>query len=227
MIATTLLKIVYYVAFPAVFFVGIWLIRNRRKEIKSIKYLRRSDKIKKDEYVKKVKSRIKKYEALFLISLLLFSVGWSLISSTYCDHAMHSQMYGGKGSPKGPAYSNVDPVQYSLGPSYDTDEIINKMEKEPGIYLPEEVKEKVDLDRLTSMPGRLAVYRLTNYRYVLTYTYTAPYPVIKAYGFLIYEEKVDSPSGNDSAVQERLLLMKEQTIIYPEDPNLANDFIMG
>lgn len=218
------LKIVYYVAFPAIFFIGIWLIHKRGKDIKNIKHLRRSDKIKKEEYVKKMKSRIKKYEALFLISLLLFSAGWNVVTSTYCDYAMHSQMSGGTG-PKGPAYANIDPVQRSLGPSYDTDKIIKKMEESPDVWFPEDVKEQVDLDELTMMPGHLAVYRLKNYRYILTYTYAAPYPVVKAYGFLIHDEEVET-SGNTSTTQETLLLMKEQTIIYPEDPNLANDFIM-
>lgn len=220
MLGLTILKTIYYGAFPAIFLIGLFLLHKRSNEIKQVRHLRRSNDIKKDQYIKKIKSRIKKYEALFLISLLLFSAGWNMLASTYCDNAMHSQM-GGAIGPLGEAYGNQDPVVTSLGPSYDSDKIINKMEEKPDVWFPEDVKDQVDLDKLTKMPGQLAVYRLNKYRYVITYTYMAPYPVIKAYGFFIDDK------ANTSDFQEKLILMREQTIIYPEDPNLANDFIIG
>lgn len=219
-----LLKFAYYAIFPAIFFIGIWLLKKRGEDLKNVKLLRRSEEIKKEKYIKNIESKIKKYEALFLISLLLLSGGWNFIAASYCDYSMHSQLSGSTGA-KGPAYANQDPVKNSLGPSRDTDKIISRMEEEPNRWFPKEVKDQIDLEKLTMIPGHLAVYRLINSRYIITYTYASPYPIIKAYGFLIFEEEKNS-TDNQSEIQEALLLMKERTIMYPEDPNLAKDFIM-
>lgn len=219
-----LLTFAYYAIFPVIFFIGVWVLKKRGEDLKNVKLLRRTEDKKKQRYIKNVGFKIKKYEALFLILLLLFSVGWNFIAASYCDYSMHNQLSGSTGK-KGPAYANQDPVKNSLGPSRDTDKIISKMEENPDIWFPEEVKDQIDLEKLTMIPGHLAVYRLINSRYIITYTYASPYPIIKAYGFLIFEEEKNS-MDNESEIQETILLMKERTIMYPEDPNLANDFIM-
>lgn len=74
----------------------------------------------------------------------------------------------------------------------------------------EEVREEVDLDRLTRLPGRLAVYflekRSPRERFlVVTYNYLSPLPITRTFAFSVFENEA--------------FFVEEDIIIYPEDPS--------
>ncbi|MGM0510134.1 MAG: hypothetical protein ACQESD_03290 [Thermoplasmatota archaeon] len=133
----------------------------------------------------------------------------------YSDNEIHRELYGGTGA-KGPAYAYQDPVIYSLGPSYDVQEIESKMKDKPNRWHYEQIDEAVDIDNLTRYPGSLAVYRLLRDRVIVTYTYLSPCPMIRTFGFVIKE--VDG--------EELFLLIDQDTIIFPGNPTKADRVLL-
>lgn len=149
-------------------------------------------------------SRLQKIQVLTVILLLILLPTWGMISSEITHKEMHSEMVfiGGQ-------YTTIDPVLNSIGPSYNTKDIIREMEENPGAWLPELVDEVVDIDELTRFPGRIALYRLTKNRYIITYTYLAPIPITRGYGFQYTETD-----------GERIIIAENSgTYIFPMDPS--------
>ncbi len=73
----------------------------------------------------------------------------------------------------------------------------------------EGVREDVDLESLTRIPGRLGVYHLNKRDagefLVITYSYLSPLPITRTFIFLV--------------VNEEASLYQERTIVYPSDPS--------
>ncbi|MGM0509791.1 MAG: hypothetical protein ACQESD_01510 [Thermoplasmatota archaeon] len=161
------------------------------------------------DIVRNEKTKMRKYEAMVAVILLLVVLSWSPAASDIADQGVHREIKGQGGALE---IYITDPVIHSLGPSYDTDSMIEEMEEKPRIWLPEEVDDYVDLEDITRLPGRLAIYRLYGGRYIITYTYLSPFPIIKAYGFLL----------NDNG-DEIIHFSGEDTILYPFNPARAGD----
>ncbi|MFO7791856.1 MAG: hypothetical protein R6W73_02600 [Candidatus Saliniplasma sp.] len=121
------------------------------------------------------------------------------------------KIYGGGIYP-----GTIESVHHKIGPTYDVDGALEEMEENPRMWLPEEVNQYIDMEDLTKIPGRLAVYRLVNNRYLITYTYLAPYPIAETYGFIIAETE----EGNST-----LLPLKHSTLIYPNTVSQPDDLI--
>lgn len=194
--------------FPIVLIGVLWYEKNKFDFFKASSM---SKKLKWRETISSQLKRIKRYEVITIFILLLVLPSWGYFASEVSDTQMHREMRGGTG-PMGSAYSVRDPVIESLGPSYDTGSIINEMRSKPDIWLPHKFDEMVDLNDLTDIPGRLAVYRLYGSRYVLTYTYLAPYPIMRAFGFQVIE-------GDGELL---ILSQIEKTIVFPNDPGTAS-----
>lgn len=88
--------------------------------------------------------------------------------------------------------------------------IKNKEER----WLPDQVEEVVDLDRLANFKGRIAVYRTYDQRYIITYTYLLPYPLIKSFGFK-YVKTDDS--------HLKIIKKDKRTIFYPLSPGIVDN----
>jgi hypothetical protein len=145
--------------------------------------------------------KIRTYEVMCVVILLVLLPSWGVLGSEISDTEMHSELvfYG--------AYpESEDPVVFSIGPSYNINKIREEMRERPEI--PQKIDQIVDIDELTRFPGRLAVYRLQGNRIIITYSYLAPFPVIKAYGFLM-----DDTNGG-----WRILYHNEQTFVFPMVP---------
>lgn len=207
------LNIIYFIALPIALTLIIW---NISQEIGYLDYIRDVDWTKKDLKLKKINSIIKKvnnYSFVFLILLLLLLPLWNFTASIALDTNMHSERAHIPGGTYPPL---VDPVVDKLGPTYDVESVFQRMEESPNRWLPDEVERHVDLEDLTKLPGRITIYRFREDRYLITYTYLAPYPIMQTYGFIIREV----PEG------EQLVLNNQRTYLYPNIPTNPNDIIM-
>ncbi len=205
MLKDVLLFAIYYFIFPISCMIFIIYLRGALREIKYLQTFKGKDR--KTMEIKKLLSKMRKYEALFVVFLIVFLPIWSHTTSVYTDSVMHSEYRGGL-TPLGRAYGSLDPVRTQIGPTYDIEKVKEKMRVDKDLWLPEEIEKKIDLDKLTRIPGRLALYRLEERRYVITYTYLGPYPIIKSFGFY-------------QTTDDELILLKEKILFYPLYPNDA------
>ena len=211
------LTIIYIVALPIAIVLIIW---NIQQEISYLDYLRDVEWTRHEEKYKKMVSilkKINKFAVLFLILILVFLPLWNFTASVTLDQNIQSERAHVPGGY--PVMTN--PVSQRIAPTYNTDQALQEMEENPSIWLPEQVKEHVDLEELTSLPGRIAIYRLRGGRYIITYTYLAPYPIMRTYGFEI-REILDEETNEE---QIELVLMKEKTYIYPDIARNPDDLI--
>lgn len=215
---TPLYHIAYYFLLPGILLPFIWIVYQKKKTLKT--YEERRSKRNKfrdtdaDSRESTAKS-IKKYQTIMIVLFLILLPLWHVTTTMYCDHGMHRELWGKSGY-LGPAYSISDPVQESIGPSYDIERVKSQMKEAPKMWGYEQVNEAIDFDELTKLPGSLAVYRIRLQRLVVTYTYLSPYPIIKTFGFMI--KLVES--------EPVFMLMSKDTLIFPQNPNSAGRVIL-
>ncbi|MFO7791858.1 MAG: hypothetical protein R6W73_02610 [Candidatus Saliniplasma sp.] len=175
-----ILSIIYLITLPIIIIYIIWKISQEEKYLDYIKDVDWTDVEKKRKKMYSILRETNRYALIFLISLLLILPLWSYSSSVILDRNMHKERIHVPGAAYPPL---LDPVSQELGPTYDVDGALEEMEENPRVWLPDEVNRHLDMDDLTKIPGRLAIYRFTGDRYLITYTYLAPYPIIETYGF--------------------------------------------
>lgn len=198
-----MIDVIYYTGLPIILSIALLSIWNEAKRFKFITVLTRKDPSQKFFDQKEALDNIKTYTLVFVIVLILYLPIWSHSASMVSEDHMHHELNYMSG-PMGTTFAVRDPVIRSLGPSYDTDKILEQMREEPDRWMPDKVSDHVDLNSLTNIPGRLAVYVLREGRYIITYTYISPYPIIKGYGFTYEGDQME--------------LVSERTFIYPSYP---------
>lgn len=161
------------------------------------------------ERTKKAKQKLRRTQVAFAVVLVLFLLSWHLITSDLVDLRFKGEI---KSGPAGMYTEN--PVVVSLGPTYDVNETVQTIQEDESRWLPNEVKEVVDLDKLAKKWGRIAVYRTYDQRYVITFTYLAPWPVVKSYGF----QYVETENG-----EQKIIKKERKTVFYPLDPGIVDD----
>ncbi|MFO8109978.1 MAG: hypothetical protein R6U17_05590 [Thermoplasmata archaeon] len=183
-----------------------WKLWN---DIKFVKVVKEGWKKKRLEVgIKKAETDAKKSIVLFTVLILICLPLWGFSASGIAETRVREERIGGSlFSP-----TIIDPVQSSLGPTYDTDEVIQQMQEDPRWKF-NEISERVDLDELTSVPGRIAVYTLKDYRIILTYTYLTPFPMVRAFGFN-YQE-IETAEGETVL---HFLVEREETYLFPLNP---------
>ncbi len=199
--------IFYYFIVPLGIIYGIWRLWDKERGISFIK----GDKwpFKTDDNSSSNRMLDLKHIKIAFIVLLIISLPlWGLSTSLIAENNLRSEIRGG--TIINPIIS--DPVVNTLGPSYNTDEIINEMEERRDFWMFDVLDEVIDFDNLTKIPGRLAVYQLDRGRYAVTYTYLSPIPMMRAYGFqfLLYE-----------GGQRILAGSREETYIFPMYPDIT------
>ncbi len=194
--------IVYYVLMPVAMLILGWKLWNNVKLLDVVKD--HGWETEKNKEYSKLDKNMKKTLVIFIAFLFILPL-WGFSTSSMAEFHIHRERVGG-----GLFNPNIiDPVIHSMGPSYDTDHIIEQMEQDPDRWLIEELDERIDFDELTSFPGRLAVYRLSRGifgpRMIITYTYVSPIPIMRAYGFQ-YE-----------IVDDEIVFMveREKTYVFP------------
>ncbi len=155
------------------------------EESRYLDYIRDMDRTHLDRKKEEMFSFIKKlnrYGVIFLVVMIVSLPVWSFSSSVLLDMHMHGERVDVPGAAYPPL---MDPVDDKIGPTYDVDYVIEKMEESPRRWLPSEVERHVDIKEMTRLPGILTVYRFTRNRYLITYSYIAPFPITETYGFRV------------------------------------------
>lgn len=200
--------LIYYFPFPIIPAVFIWFILAEKKYLGYSDDIDRAREDDKEASLEISSYKIKKYTQIFIVIFLLFLPTWSFSTSETTDANIRHEIYT-----QGDITGVRDPVAFSIGPTYDVESVKEKMEENPNRWLPDEVDDDIDLDRLTRIPGRLTVYLLNEpKRYVVAYTYLAPYPVTKIYGFDLVVE----------GMERSLDFVGEETFLYPERPDIKS-----
>lgn len=210
--------IAYYFLLPAVIIPLAWHIYQEKKTLdmyeekkKIINDFRSKEEISRKSLIKKIKA----YQIILFILIIIILSSWHVTAVFYTDYGMHRELYGSTHPITGPAYAMQDPVTNSIGPSYDVDEVISEMKDMPERWDYEQIDDGVDFDELTKYPGALAVYRMERGRIVVTYTYVSPFPMVRTFGFQIKEV----------AGEDIFILMREDTIIFPQSPHGAGEVL--
>lgn len=103
--------------------------------------------------------------------------------------------------------------EYRIEETEDKLEVYEKLPTYESWFI-EDVREAIDLERLTRFPGRLSVYYLDKADIgnllLITYSYLSPLPITRTFTFLIYEGEAS--------------LDQENTIIYPLNPANIDPF---
>ncbi|GEM_PF-1327297 len=206
------LYFVYYIAFPFLLMIAIWKLWEKKNHLAgkaSFSPGSEDDSASKDD--------LKKLQIFFVISLLIFMPVMNFTASNLSEIGMsRDRIYFGAFGQS----AIYDPVNRKIGPSMDTDYVIEQMEERPDYWLVEDVQDQIDFEDITRMPGRLTVYHITKdtgwSHIVITYHYFSPLPVIRTIGFRIYDM-------GEEAVDEAILEV-EKTIFYPLDPASSDPF---
>lgn len=210
----TLYLAIYYIPFFIILAIFIWLIYKEKRYLEFSVGMDRTHWEDQDISVEGCVVKIKRYTLVFIVVIILFLPAWSFSVSEVTETDIRNERFyltGGKGTVTGVR----DPVKYSIGPTYDIEKVKSKMEEGSNRWVPDQLEEHLDLDELTDVPGRLGIYWLRGdkerpERYVVSYTYLGPYPVVDLYGFKITGEGTDL----------HLEYVGEQTFIYPEKPSI-------
>lgn len=210
MIDVLLKSLGYYALFPIVFVILSFYLYRYRHDLKALSNLENKDKVIKKS-IKKSYSRIKKLEALFIICIILFIPFTYFLGASYTETMMHREERGGT-SAFGRSYPIMDPVVYEIKPTSDLDKLKSKMNETESIWHPDDLLDKINLERLDKYPGKFAAYRLRDNRIIVTFQYISPVPVLNSYGFSLVPV-------NET---EKVLLMSKRSIVFPSNPDTAS-----
>ena len=220
--------IIYYLLAPLICLILGWEIRKEKiylsfaadeeKELEnSFEGLARSrrDKIheKHDDIIKSSYNRIKRLQVYLVIALLIIIPTWHIVTADLVHEMSHVEKVTPVGLGAGGALGEIDPVRYEIKPSYDIDSVKKQMKENANIYKPDIVFNVIDIDDLTTIPGKLGVYRMMNNRILVTYTYLSSYPIMKAFAIILTE---DDPGQS--------YLAYEETFVYPDSPSSTSEF---
>lgn len=197
----------------------IWILYKKRKFMEGTSDFSKGREKTSSPIIEKDKKGIRKFQTFLVVFLILFLPLVNLSTSSLSDRTMAKDyLVHGIFS-----RSTYDPVDYKVGPSFDTSYVIEEMEEaENREWHLEDIRDQIDLDEITKVPGRLGAYYLTK-RFgggtrasyiVITYTYISPLPITRTFGFRIY----DSDGGKEA------VLGVEDTIMYPMNPSRTDPF---
>ncbi|MBS3788203.1 hypothetical protein KGY77_11080 [Candidatus Bipolaricaulota bacterium] len=205
---TIIYFMVYYLGLPLILLYFYLRFRSQREFISFFENL--DNRECKENKEKREQAENKRYwlKIIFVVILIVFLSSWHLVTSELADIRMRTEIEFGFGG----VYTE-NPVVVSLGPTYDVSKVIEIMKSKKERWLPGKVKEVVDLESLTNFKGIIAVYRTYDQRYIITYTYLSPYPLIKSFGFKYVKTDDD---------QLKIIKKDKRTIFYPLSPGIVD-----
>lgn len=205
---TIIYFLAYYLGLPLILLYFYLRFRSKREFISFFKDLDNGES--KENKERREKAEKKRYwlKIIFVVILIVFLSSWHLVTSELADIRMRTEMEFGFGG----IYTE-NPVVVSLGPTYDVSEVIETIKSKKERWLPDQVEEVVDLDSLANSKGRIAVYRTYDERYIITFTYLLPYPLIKSFGFKYVKTDDD---------QLKIIKKDKRTIFYPLSPGIVD-----
>jgi len=203
------LYFVYYIGVPGLIILIIWKIKQKRDFIKTfIKYNKKQN----DKYSSTLESnnkKLKNLQVLFVVLILISMPVLNLAFHGLQDISMHTSRSYLSGETVYPAH--IDRVDKKMGPSFNTEDVIEQMEEDRFWYL-DDIREQIDLDEITRLPGRITVYLLRPTvsdceQIVINYAYLSPIPVTRSIEFIVLEEKA--------------FLETNTLVVYPLPPSMA------
>lgn len=208
------LHLIYYALLPGLLFFILYKINSKKNMIKGIGYFNKEEE--NDSDLKEKKKDLKKLKVIFVVYILIFIPAVNFMSIYITETSMERErMYTGDG------FRSVvyDPVTHQIGPTSDTDSVIEEMEQNNDTWVTEELKEEVDFDDLTNLPGMLSAYRLEKQHkrtthIIITYHYLTPIPITRSIGFDVWDVDEDVS----------LSLEEERTLVYPMTPFWTDPF---
>lgn len=208
------LYIIYYIVFPVTIIAVVWWIWEKKNALIGGSAFSASSK--KGFSAKECMKEIRRLQVFLVLFILLSIPMMNFTSSRLSDMSMDRDRYyyGAMGQSR-----IFYPVDKQIGPNSDTDWVIEQMEEDPEYWYLEDIQEQLDLEKVTRLPGRLVVYRLekrdTRWSHiVINYHYFSPLPVIRVFGFWIYED------GEINFAE----LEVDKTVVYPLDPAGTDPF---
>lgn len=203
--------VLYFLIIPGAFILTFWKMWDETVFVEYFKERKTTQIEKTNKIIRMETDLISKLKIYMVIFLIVFLPMWGFVASEISHSEMRREVHGvGFG-----AYVK-DPVMQSLGPSYDTDSIIEEMREKPEVWFPDMIDGVVDFDELTRLPGRLSVYKMYEERYVVTYTYTTPVPMIKSYGV----EMIETQEGG-----YKIISVEEKMIVFPLNPGSSSEVV--
>lgn len=206
------LYIVYYLVFPLAVLLPIFLTWKNKELIKGVSIFSFGREESSSGVLREKVSSMKNLQVVLVVAILLFVPVMNFTTSAIQDRVIQRDFGTGEGLGRGAEYNPV-PDWGKVGPSYDTDAVIEEMEEYPDRWRLENLREKIDFEEITRMPGRLTVYyqeKLDWDYIIITYTYLSPLPITRLYGFRVIEDVV--------------ALREMETIMYPMDPSRVDPF---
>ncbi len=210
------LYLIYYALLPGILIFILYKIRSKKKMIKGIGYFNKDEEGIKKSGLDENKDELQKLKVGFVVFILLFIPAINFMSFHLTEVTMERErMFTGHG------FRSIvyDPLDHQIGPSLDTDSVIEEMEENNETWLTEDIKEEVDFDDLTRIPGMLSAYYLDKRHegtehIVLTYHYLSPIPITRSIAFRVWEDDDET----------WLSLEEERTLVYPMSPSWADPF---
>jgi len=218
----------YYVITPAIFLIICWQLRKEKrylyfvctegKKLKgATKRFRDYDKEKNlksnDDTLKKSYEKIKKLQIYLVIALIIILPLLNFITADLAHEHAHITKVEPTGMDAGSMLGERDPVMFEIKPSYDIGSIKEKMKEESKTFRPYIVFKSINIDELTKVPGKMAVYRLIDNRILITYNYISPCPIMKGFAIRLYED------GEDITYS-----VNQKTYVYPDFPTHVSNF---
>lgn len=204
MILPALYYILYFAGLPLILIYFFVKLRSEKEFIQFFSDLNTRDTEENIDNEGKSRKRYRATKITFLVILLAFLGSWHYIASEVTHLRMVRELKFGAGG-----IYNEKTVVVSLGPTYDVKSVTNTIKEKKERWLPEKVEKVVNLESLKKRKGRIAVYRTYDRRYVITFTYLLPYPVIKSYGF----QYVKTEGG-----KLKIIKKDQKTVFYPLNP---------
>ncbi len=162
------------------------------------------------DYLQKNIDKMKKIQIYLVVALIILLPAWHFSISNAVHSQAHIEVTGGGLMP-----GSRDPVRWQIKPTYDTDHALEVMDERSNVFKPDLLNKVIDLEELTDIPGKIAVYRFIAPgdigKILLTYTYASPVPTVKAVGI----QWVESTG--------KIFLRNVETFVFPMSPMTIAD----
>ena len=203
------LYFIYYIGVPGLIILIIWKIKQKKDFIKTFTIYNEDQKDKSSATLEKDHKKLKYLQVLFVVLILISMPVLSLAFHGLQDISMHTTRTYLSDETVYPAH--IDRVENKIGPSFNIEEVIEQMEKDRGWYL-DNIREQIDLDEITRVPGRITVYQLRPTisdceQIVISYAHLSPIPITRSIEFIVLEGKA--------------FLETNRLVAYPMPPSLV------
>ncbi len=203
------LYFVYYIGIPGLIIFMIWMIKRKRDFIKTSIIFREKRKGRSSPLIQEEKKKLKLLQISFVVLLLMAIPLLNLTFYGLQDVNMRRSRDYSSWETVFPGHHDL--VEKRIGPSFDAEEVIEKMEEDVRMekYL-EDIRDQIDLDKLVRSPGWITVYQVRRTRayperIVINFGYLSPIPITRSLDFVI--------------VEGRAFLEGDNLVVYPMPPS--------